>query len=339
MLHHHSRLLGTIAAAVLAAAAFGVPLAGAGGGNTYSGQATVVRATVLGLQPIVLADTGPLPSSGGAQDATLLTASVPGLLTAEVLHAATVAQGDHSRSEASVANVGLTVAGNRIAADFLASRASADCSSGSASAGGSSEIIGLVVNGKNIAVSGQPNQTVMLPGGGQLIINEQTSSPGSITVNALHVTIPGVADIVVSSAHADIACQSPPPPPPPTCNSSDFVTGGGWIAPASSKDNFAVAGGIKNAAFWGHLTYIDHGANGPTVKGTGVTAYKVTGPTSRHIEGTAEVNGQSGFTFKVDVADNGEPGRTDTFSLKLSNGYSASGMLDGGNIQLHNPCT
>jgi hypothetical protein len=135
-----------------------------------------------------------------------------------------------------------------------------------------------------------------------------------------------VADVIVASAHADILCKN--------CNADDkdFVTGGGWIG---DKANFGVAGGIKNGAFWGHLTYIDHG--GPKVKGTGVTAYVVTGSTSRHIEGTAEVNGQSGFTYKVDVTDNGEPGREDIFSISVSNGYSASGTLTGGNIQLHKP--
>lgn len=40
--------------------------------------------------------------------------------------------------------------------------------------------------------------------------------------------------------------------------------------------------------------------------------------------------------FTVDVQDNGEPGSADTFSIQLSNGYSASGVLSGGNIQLHN---
>ena len=41
----------------------------------------------------------------------------------------------------------------------------------------------------------------------------------------------------------------------------------------------------------------------------------------------------------VDVADNGEPGvNVDTFAITLSNGYSASGKLGGGNIQLHMPC-
>jgi len=74
------------------------------------------------------------------------------------------------------------------------------------------------------------------------------------------------------------------------------------------------------------------------VKGTGVTAYMVTGPATRHIEGTADIDGMPG-TYMVDVADNGEPGRnTDTFTLTLSTGYSASGLLNGGNIQLHSPC-
>lgn len=95
-----------------------------------------------------------------------------------------------------------------------------------------------------------------------------------------------------------------------------------------------MASGIKNDAFWGHLQYIDHGT-GMKVKGTGVTGYEVTGTTSRRIQGTCEINGQAGFTYTVDVADNGEPGRDDTFSISLSDGYTAAGNLAGGNIQLH----
>lgn len=299
--------------------------------TTYSGQATAVRVTDPLTGPVTLADTGPLPSSGGAQDASLLSGSVPGVLTANVLHATTIAQGDRSRSEASVADLGLTVAGNTISADFLMARATATCSSVS----GGADIFSLVINGHSVAASGQPNQTVSLPGGATVVINEQTSGSGAITVNALHVSVPGVIDVVVSSAHADIHCQGPPP-----CSTAkDFVTGGGWIAASGSKGTFGVAGGgTKNGGFWGHLVYIDHGS-GLRVKGTGVTAYVITGPTSRHIEGTAEVNGAPGFTYSVDVADNGEPGvGSDTFALRLSNGYSAFGVLGGGNIQLHVPC-
>ena len=293
--------------------------------TSFSGQATAVQSSVLGFKT-TLADTGPLPPSGGAQQTSLLTASVPQLISAEVLHATTVGQGDRSRSEASVASVSLTVGGNTISADLLMARAMAVCASGAPSASGSSEIVGPVVNGQTIAVSGQPNQ--------------QTSArPGDITVDALHVIVPGAADVVVSSAHADITC---PAPAAVGCSGTDFVTGGGWItspSPSGTKGTFAVAGGVKSGALWGHLEYRDHGAGGLTVHGTGVTAYAVTGATTRHIEGTAEVNGQSGFTYTADVADLGEPGKdTDTFTVSLSNGYAATGKLGGGNIQLHQPC-
>jgi len=238
-----------------------------------------------------------------------------------------------------VAALTLTVGGNTIGADFLRASATAVCGPGGASASGDSELARLVINGHPVVVTGAPNQTITLPAGVQVIINEQSSNgSGDITVNALHVSVPGPlgqSDVIIASAHADITCPGPPPPAP--CPGSDFVTGGGWIvSPSGSRANFAVAGGIKNGADWGHLQYIDHG-NGPRVKGTGVTAYTLTGPTTRHIEGTADIDGTPG-TYKVDVADNGEPGRNDTFSLTLSTGYSASDFLNGGNIQLHKPC-
>src|SRR3989442_2696339 len=288
--------------------------------TSYSGRATVVQVQpmVLGLAPVTLVDAV-LPPSGGADHATLVDASVPGLLTAEVLHASTVGQGNASRSEASVAELEVTAGGNRIAADFLEARATAMCTDNGATASGSSDITSLSVNGNPIVISGARNQTVAFLGG-RVIINQQTSDgQGDITVNALHVTVDGVADVIISSAHADITCQAAPPPP--ACTGADFATGGGWITgtPSQTKANFGVAGGIKQGAFWGHLTYIDHGAGGPHVKGTGVTAYGETNATTRHIEGTAEVNGETGFTYKADVVDNGEPGDHDYFAISLSN--------------------
>jgi hypothetical protein len=301
--------------------------------NTFSGQGTAVSATVAGINT-KLGDTGPLPSSGGALEASLLSAQIDGL-SADVLHATTVGQQEESRSEASVADVMLTVAGNTIAADFLMASAEATCNGGGAAVTGSSEVFGLVINGQTIAVSGQPNQTISLPAGtGEVIINEQngsaSGSDGTITVNALHVIANGVADIIISSAHADIHCAGQAP-----CN-GDFITGGGWItSPSGAKGTFGVAGGIKNGSLWGHLTYIDHGS-GLKVKGTGVTNYAVTGPTSRQIDGTCEVNGQPGYTYTVNVTDNGEPGTNDFFQLTVPGQYTASGNLGGGNIKLHN---
>jgi len=301
----------------------------------------VLRAAVLGFAPIVVGEAGPVSESGGAEESSVLSVSkdeTGGLLSAEVVHASVVAQGKHSRAEASVASANLTVAGNAVQADLLRSQAEATCDgAGQASASGSSELAGLVINNQAIIVTGQPNQEVDLPGL-RVVINEQSGSASGnrsdITVNALHVTafLSGqtLADVIISSAHADISCAACPPPV------GDFVTGGGWITgPSGARATFGVAGGIKNGGLWGHLTYIDHGT-GMKVKGTAVTDYVATGPTSRHISGTAEINGVSG-SYTVDVTDAGEPGRDDTFSITLSNGYSASGTLAGGNIQLHAP--
>ncbi len=317
----------------------------------FSGQATVLRVTTHGLIDITttVSDTGPLPSSGGALQTSLLSISFPGLLTADVAHATTIGQADRARSEASVADVTLTAGGNTIAASLLRSSAMAVCTTGGPAVSGSSEIAELVINGQTIAVSGQPNQTITLPVG-KVIINEQSSSvngnTGSITVNALHVIVPAVlgvagADVVVSSAHADVTCQGVP-----ACVGKDFVTGGGFITgtPSGAKGNFGVGGGIKNdGSLWGHLEYIDHGSNGPKVHGTGVTNYSIVNTTTREIDGTAEVNGQSGSTYRVVVADNDDVGGKDSFSITLydSNGnsfYSAAGNLGGGEIQLHKPC-
>jgi hypothetical protein len=325
---------------------------------TFSGQAYVVQATVPPLSPITVADTGPLPPSGGALESSLLDVppislgSVGGLNGADVAHATAVGMGNTSRSEASVADLSLTAAGNTISADFLMSEATAQCNGGSASVSGRSELANLVINNQSIAISGATNQTIQLPlNAGSVVINEQSGSAsgqsGSMDVNALHVVVNNpalagatLADVIISHAHADITCPASPPPCGGT--STDFVTGGGWITSPSdpnAKANFAVAGGIKNGSFWGHLIYIDHG-NGLRVKGTGVSDYQLYptfGPNGRQTLGSADVSGTA-EAYEADVADDGEPGRgVDRFQLLLNGAKVASDFLAGGNIQLHKP--
>lgn len=309
----------------------------------FSGQATAVRATVLG-NTVLLGDTGALPLSGGNLRASELDVTVPGVLAGQVLHGTTIGQGDRSRAEASVADATITVGGQTITAGFLQSRATAVCRSGISTSEGSSELVNLNINGQVVAVTTAPNQRFELPGVGFIIFNEQireggTGNYSAITVNALHVVINNqttgeVADVVIASAHADIRCENV------ACKGADFITGGGFIftIPNGSRGTFGVAGGIKKNGQWGHLTYIDHGT-GMKVKATSVTSYTV-GATanSRVIAGAAEINGVAG-TYRVEVADNAEPGRNaDTFNIVLSNGYTQSSTLSGGNIQLHKPC-
>src|SRR5256885_954363 len=126
---------------------------------TYSGRATVVQAALAGLEPITFADAGPLSPEGGSDDASLVDASVPGLLTVEVLHASTVAEGNHSRSEASVASLSLTAGGNTISAGFLMAQAEARCTGGGAATTRNSGIPGVSLHNENLAGRRERDQT------------------------------------------------------------------------------------------------------------------------------------------------------------------------------------
>ena len=166
---------------------------------TIVGNAKAVQATALGTTT-VLADTGTLGGTSDAREASQVTGSVPSVLAGEVLHAVTIGWPDQVASEASIANLGLTVAGTTISADLVIARALA--ATGGA-AMGNSGIDNLSVNGIPVYVTGEPNQTVWIPGG-QVIVNEQKTSSTGILVNALRVVVTGVADIVIASATAGI---------------------------------------------------------------------------------------------------------------------------------------
>jgi len=153
----------------------------------------------------------------------------------------------------------------------------------------------------------------------------------------------------------------------------DFMTGGGFILTTASgqhaedKANFGVGGGCKDGSpTWGHLEYIDH-ATGLNVHWTSITAYMPEGdgagdtssdpktgqPTgTRLICGVARTNQYGDVDFMVRAKDNGEPGDTDEFDIRLAqNGHViyttenepgapnklGGGMGGGGNIQLHKP--
>jgi hypothetical protein len=176
---------------------------------------------------------------------------------------------------------------------------------------------------------------------------------------------PGIAALALALASGSVSAQ--------TCSpSGDFVTGGGFIIPnlaTGDHANFGVGGGCKNGLLWGHLEYIDHGAD-LKVHGTSITGYSRGAPDTtdshgrplgtRFICGTARTNQSYGdVNFVVQAKDAGEPGDMDEFDITLSSQgfppvivYSTvtmpifphklnNGEGGGGNIQLHtlNPST
>ena len=304
--------------------------------NSYSAEAAAVHTNVLGVKTSV-SDTGSVGASGGERHSSALTFRVPSLVAGEVAHATAFAKGNVSASEASMAGLRMTVGGNIVASSFMAAHAHARCTATGVIVSADPNIIGLTVNGQPVQISGKPNQTIPLPNG-RIIINEQakasTKTSGHISVSALHIVIDGIADVALSEANAGISC----PTGPETCGNDDFSTGGGFIVRSGANANFGVAGGIGvNGNFIGHLEYIDHSPNGTKVHGTSVTGYTRVNATTRAIDGTARVNGQAGFTFHLVVTDDDSSG-IDSFSILLSNGYSASGNLMGGHIEIHGDC-
>lgn len=114
------------------------------------------------------------------------------------------------------------------------------------------------------------------------------------------------------------------------------VTGGGWIPWLGDKGTFGLTAKANSpTSASGNLTYQDHGVLARTVKSTSITYVQLNGNCA-DIGGTATVNGSGSFGFQVRVCDNNEPGKdSDTFSISMSDGYTAAGTLGGGNIQIH----
>ncbi len=172
--------------------------------QTVTGQASAVQATVLGLlgaTTTTLADTGTLGGTSDARDASLLTGSLPSLLTGEALHATTIGYPDEVDSEASLGSLAMTVAGTGISADFVMARAMSVLGGAGT---GLTNIDALSIGGVPIFPTGDPNQTISL-GVLSVVLNEQIPSAGGITVNAMHVrTIDGLTDVIIGSAKAGI---------------------------------------------------------------------------------------------------------------------------------------
>jgi hypothetical protein len=87
----------------------------------------------------------------------------------------------------------------------------------------------------------------------------------------------------------------------------------------------------------GNLTFMDHSEK-LSLKASSFTLLYIDGDHAM-ITGFATVNGVSNVFFTLDVYDYGEPGTADVFMLQIPdlNGYSAGGVITGGNIQVSIP--
>jgi len=115
------------------------------------------------------------------------------------------------------------------------------------------------------------------------------------------------------------------------------VTYGGGIT-AANGDKATFGGNAKADGLKGQEEYQDHGpAADMNVHSIDVLAVVCSADgTMASIFGTATVDGSGSFDYRIDLKDLAEPGSSDTYRIRLSNGYdSGEQVLEGGNVQIH----
>jgi hypothetical protein len=180
--------------------------------NTLGGRAfsALVNVPILGGATYV-ADTGALAPEGGWEEAGLPDTEVGAVFAAQTLVASTGGLvpspgGDVAASSTSLSAVVLFPGSlGEVTASFVRTQAAATLGGVS----GRSEIHQLRFGGQSVQVTGVPNQRVVIPFVGTLVINEQSITTGptsrAITVNALHLNLATGEEVIVSSASSSLS--------------------------------------------------------------------------------------------------------------------------------------
>jgi hypothetical protein len=170
--------------------------------------------------------------------------------------------------------------------------------------------------GNGIAIDSLPNPNAY-------IVGQTTFTDFPVTTGVVQPTLGGASDGFVAKI-GDIVI------PPATGK----VTGGGTINIPGGTANFGFIVQRDHPAdpITGEFQYVDK-VTGGKLHSVAYSSFSVVGNTST-FSGTCTLNGAA-CTFSVTVVDNGEPGKTDEFTLSINAGPAAGGTLRSGNVKIH----
>jgi hypothetical protein len=187
-------------------------LASSGSGTArlvfYTGRAYGASTSLLGGTPTLYADTGQITTAQSSQTQRSLLSATFGVLgtggsAAGVTGSVTTGAGT-SHSTASVASFTI---GGLLVPTVQATGVSGSSQSTCTAATGSTTVGSLTVNGRTIPVGNPAPNTTLNVAGLTITLNEQQAVSGAdhgLTVNAIHIVYPGLANYVFSSASSDI---------------------------------------------------------------------------------------------------------------------------------------
>ena len=157
--------------------------------------------------------------------------------------------------------------------------------------------------------------------------------------------LPGEDDISAFADTNDSGAQDPGEPSDtatktwviPASTEGCRVTYGGWII-ATNGDQATFGGNAQADGLRGQQEYQDHGpAVVMNVHSIDVLAVECSSDgTEASIFGTATVDGSGTFDYRIDLKDLTDTGASDTYRIRLSDGYdSGEQPLSGGNVRIH----
>jgi hypothetical protein len=171
----------------------------------YTGRAFDASLTLVGL-PLIppFPDTGSIQTSIASTTNKTLGIPLGSLGSITVLDARVTTGAGKSTGKATVGAVNLTIPGvGTIVATTVAATSTSTCTA----ATGSTTIAKLVINGKAILTTNLKPNSVIQIGAITLTLDQQAPVPGAdhgLTVTAIHLSVPGVADVQIGSARSDI---------------------------------------------------------------------------------------------------------------------------------------
>jgi hypothetical protein len=168
-----------------------------------------------------------------------------------------------------------------------------------------------------------------LPTPNAYVVSDTTSIDFPTTLAGLFTIKEPGADAFVAAISESSASSAAPTS---TRTEPATLTGGGTIDVNGGIANFHLTVRRRgDGAISGEMQYINH-VTGAKIRSTKITSLVVTGKTAT-LEGAC-TDGGLPCTFAVQVADGGESGTTDTFSISVTARATEGGTLRTGNIQV-----
>jgi hypothetical protein len=177
---------------------------------SYAGHSYALRSTLALLPPVVVSDTGVVSTASRSSTEKSAVSASNQLVSTSALTAAVTTGDAKSTGRATAENVTIGIPGVpviRAAAVRATAESVCDLDGFHASGSGGVTIESLSIGGipQNTATVA-PNKVIRV-GPATITLNEQKPVPGSsagIMVNAIHVAVPGIAEVVVSAAESSI---------------------------------------------------------------------------------------------------------------------------------------